>query len=266
MLDDFFTRAVLAGIGIALTAGPLGCFVVWRRMAYFGDTLAHAGLPGVALALLLEVNLTAGVFVTGALIALSLVWLQRRTQVSADALLGVLSHAALATGLVLLAFMTWVRFDLMSLLLGDILAVSKTDLLMIWGGGVFVLGCTALIWRPLLAVTVNPEIAAAETNHPERVQLVFTLLLALVIAMAIKLVGALLITALLIMPATIARRYAGSPEMMAAIAAVVGVLSVIGGLYGSLQWDTPSGPSIVVAALIIFLLSLIAGRLRGAIP
>jgi len=257
VLDDFFTRALVAGIGVALTAGPLGCFIVWRRLAYFGDTLAHAALLGVALALLAEIDITLAVFGVCALISVALLLLQRRASLSADSLLGLLSHSALALGLVVLAFLTWVRVDLMGFLFGDILAVSTGDIAVIYGGGALVLALLAMIWRPLFAATVNPELAEAEDMRPERANILFMMLMATVIAIAMKIVGVLLITALLIIPAATARRFAAGPEQMALFAAVFGVLSVLGGLYGSLEWDTPSGPSIVVAAFAMFLLSLL---------
>ena len=257
MLDDFFTRALLAGIGLALTAGPLGCFIIWRRMAYFGDTMAHSALLGVALSLLFDINLIVAVFVVASLVAILLLMLQRAGTLSADALLGILSHASLSVGLVLLAFMTWVRVDLVSFLFGDILAVSRSDIDVIWGGGVLVLMALIYLWRPLIASTVSEDIAEAEGLSPKRARLYFMLLLALVIAIAMKIVGILLITSLLIIPAATARRWSGSPEMMAVISAVVGAAAVVGGLFGSLRFDTPSGPSIVVAALAIFVLSLI---------
>ncbi len=260
MLDDFFTRALVAGIGVAIVAGPLGCFIVWRRMAYFGDTMAHSALLGVALSLLLGTNMTAGVFLVAALVAVALLLLQRRNALSADALLGILSHSTLAIGLVMLAFMSWVRIDLMGFLFGDILAVSKLDIVLVYGGGALVLAVLAVLWRPLLAATVSTELAEAEGLRPERARIAFMLLMAAVIAIAMKIVGILLITSLLIIPAATARRFAATPEQMAVMAAIVGAVAVVGGLYGSLSWDTPSGPSIVVAALGLFLLSLLPFR------
>ena len=260
MFDDFFTRALVAGIGVALIAGPLGCFIVWRRMAYFGDTMAHSALLGVALSFLLGTNLTAGVFIVAALVAVALLLLQRRGALSADALLGILSHSTLAIGLVMLAFMSWVRIDLMGFLFGDILAVSKLDIALVYGGGALVLAVLALLWRPLLAATVSTELAEAEGLKPERARIAFMLLMAAVIAIAMKIVGILLITSLLIIPAAAARRFAATPEQMAVLAALIGAVAVTGGLYGSLSWDTPSGPSIVVAALVLFLLSLLPIR------
>ena len=256
VLDDFFTRALLAGIGLALVTGPLGCFVVWRRMAYFGDTMAHSALLGVALGFLFEIDPIIGVFVVAALASLALMALERRGGLSSDALLGILSHSALALGLVALAFMTWVRIDLMGFLFGDILAVSRLDVALIWGGGAAVLALLALLWRPLLAASADEELAEAEGLAPARSRLIFMLMMALIVAIAMKIVGVLLITALMIIPAATARRFSTTPEAMALLAALAGVLAVIGGLYGSLAFDTPSGPSIVVAALALFLLGL----------
>ncbi|MGG7518666.1 zinc ABC transporter permease subunit ZnuB [Allorhizobium undicola] len=261
-MDDFFLRALLAGIGLALTVGPLGCFIIWRRMAYFGDTMAHSSLLGVALALMFSINITVSVFAVAALVSVLLLVLQRRKGLSADSLLGILSHSTLAIGLVLVAFMTWIRIDLMSYLFGDILAVTSQDVLVVWLGGAFVIAVLCLLWRPLLAATVSEDIAEAEGLKPERARFIFMLLLALVIAIAMKIVGILLMTALLIIPAATARRFAATPETMALLASVIGAGAVIGGLYGSLSYDTPSGPSIVVAALVLFLLSLLP--LRGS--
>ncbi|MBO6816277.1 MAG: metal ABC transporter permease [Rhizobiaceae bacterium] len=265
MLDDFFTRALLAGIGVALVAGPLGCVIVWRRLAYFGDTLSHAALLGVALAFLMQVNIVFSVFAVSVIVAVLLVYLQRSGGLPSDALLGLMSHSALAIGLVVLAFMTQVRFDLTALLIGDILSVSRSDIAIIFAGGCLVLAIFIWNWRELFVATVNEEIAQAEGFNPARANLVFMLLLAIVIAISMKIVGVLLITALLIIPAASARKFASGPEQMMVVSSVVGVAAVIGGLFGSLQWDTPSGPSIVVAALFFFVVSLtpIATLLRG---
>ncbi|MDK4701371.1 zinc ABC transporter permease subunit ZnuB [Rhizobium sp. CNPSo 4062] len=266
MFDDFFLRAVVAGVGLALTTGPLGCFIIWRRMAYFGDTISHSALLGVALSLLFQLNLTLSVFAVAALVSILLLFLQRRQALSADALLGILSHATLAIGLVIVAFMSWVRIDLIAFLFGDILAVSQSDIAVIWGGGILVLAAIAWLWRPLLASTVNPELAEAEGLRPERARLFFMLLMAVVIAIAMKIVGILLITALLIIPAATARRYAATPETMAVFASLLGAIAVVGGLFGSLRYDTPSGPSIVVAALVLFIFSLLPLVRRSGTP
>lgn len=265
MLDDFFTRALIGGIGVALVAGPIGCFIVWRRLAYFGDTLSHSALLGIAIALLLEVNITLTVFVISVGISFLLLFLQRRATLSSDALLGLLAHSTLALGLVVLAFMSWVRVDLMGFLFGDILAITSFDIAIIWGGGIAVLAVMAAIWRPLFAATVNYDLAIAEGVKPELVNALFMIIIAAVIAVSMKLVGVLLITALLIIPAATARRFSASPEIMAVLASVIGAASVWLGLNGSLKWDTPAGPSIVVAAMFCFIISLlpITGFIAG---
>jgi len=267
MLDDFFIRAMLAGIGLALITGPIGCFIVWRRMAYFGDTMAHSALLGVGLAMLFDLNIMVSVFLIAFSIAMLLVVLQKRHSLSADSLLGILSHATLAFGLVLVAFMTWIRFDLMSLLFGDILAVSVSDLIAIYAGGALILAGLIKLWRPLLAATISEDIAQAEGLQPELHRTLFMILLALLIAIAMKIVGILLITALLIIPAATARRFALSPEQMAIYAAFIGACSVIAGLFGSLNYDTPSGPSIVVASVVFFVISLLPWqKLKTSLP
>ena len=257
MLEDFFVRALLGGVGVAIVAGPIGCFILWRRLAYFGDTLSHSALLGVAMALLLELNITLSVFIICLIVSLLLLLLQKRASLSSDALLGLLAHATLAVGLVVLAFMTWVRVDLMGFLFGDILAVSKSDITLIWLGGLVVLAGLLSIWRRLFAATVNYDLAKAEGAKPDFTNFIFMALVAAVIAVSMKLVGVLLITALLIIPAATARRFSTSPEHMAIMAAVIGSLSVVVGLNGSLQWDTPAGPSIVVAALAGFIFSVL---------
>ena len=257
MLDDFFMRALLGGIGVALLAGPLGCFIVWRRLAYFGDTLSHSALLGVAMALLLDMNITVTVFIISVVVSMLLIFLQRRASLSSDALLGLLAHSTLAVGLVVLAFMTWVRVDLMGFLFGDILAITVRDIAIIWIGGLTVLVFISFIWKPLLASTVSYEIAVAEGLRPDLANFLFMVLMAGVIAISMKIVGVLLITALLIIPAATARRFSGNPEIMAVMASILGAASVWLGLEGSLKWDTPAGPSIVVAALAFFIISVL---------
>ena len=252
MLDDFLVRALLAGIGLALVTGPAGCFVVWRHLAYFGETIAHSALLGVVLALVLQIDLVIGIFVSACLVTLLMFCLQRRGSLPADTVLGLLAHGGLATGLVILAFFPNIRIDLQALLFGDILAVSRTDLALIWGGGALVLVVLGRIWRPLLAATVNADLATVAGLRPERTRLVFGFLTATVIAVAIKIVGILLIVALLVIPPATARRFAANPEQMAALAAAAGVLAIAVGLFASARLDTPSGPSIVVAALLLF--------------
>jgi len=256
LLDDFFIRALIGGLGIALVSGPLGCIVVWRRLAYFGDTLAHASILGVVIAVFTEINLMLAVFVVASLVAFALTVLQRRTALASDALLGLLAHATLAFGLVAIALFGAQQVDLMSLLFGDILSMTQQDVLLIFIAAVVILLCLAFVWRSLFATTVSAELAEAEGLSAKNVELVFMLLMAALVALSLKLVGALLITALLLMPAASARRFAKSPESMAIIASLFGCVSVVGGLCMSLYLDTPAGPSIVVFAALVFLITL----------
>jgi zinc transport system permease protein len=264
MIEPFLLRALLAGLATAAVAGPMGCFIVWRRMAYFGDTMAHSALLGVALGFGLAIEPMPGVVVVTIGVALALLALQRaRPWLSTDALLGILSHSALSFGLVAIGLMAWLRVDLLSYLFGDILSVTNADLWVACGGGAVVLALLAAIWRPLLAASVHEDLARAEGVPVGAVGVAFMLLVAVVIALAMKIVGILLITSLLIIPAATARRFARTPEAMAVIAALLGMLAVAAGLGLSLHLDTPSGPSIVAAAALLFALAQLPLGRRG---
>lgn len=262
-MPDFLLHALLAGLALALVAGPLGSFVVWRRMAYFGDTLSHSALLGVALGLLLDISPTLAVTLGCVLLAVLLVTLQQRQPLASDTLLGILAHSSLSLGLVTLSFMPEVRIDLMSYLFGDLLAVSRSDLYWILAGSAAVLVALGLLWRPLLAITVHEELARVEGLPVAAIRLGLMLLIAVVIAVAMKIVGVLLITSLLIIPAAAAQRHARTPEQMAGGASALGLLAVCGGL--ALSWfeDTPAGPSIVVCAAALFLLSFVLPKRSG---
>ena len=257
MFDDFIVRAFAAGIGLAFITGPLGCFIVWRRLSYFGDTIAHSALLGVVIAYALDFNLIIAVFVVSCLLALSLLFLQRRTNLPDDALLGLLAHSVLAIGLVLLGILSFIRIDLMGLLFGDILSVNVTDLLFVWIGGGIVLIVLILIWRPLFAGTVNLELAKAEGLNPDLANAIFTLLIASVIAISIKIVGILLITGLLIIPASASRNLSSTPIQMAIISSIIGLTSVVLGIQTSMIWNTPTGPTILTITLGVFIISLL---------
>jgi len=255
-MTDFLLYALFAGLGVALVAGPLGCFVVWRRMAYFGDTLAHSALLGVSIGVLLGINISITVAAIPMLIALGLVYLEQRGILSLDTLLGILSHSALATGLVLISLLPDVRVDLMSLLFGDLLSVTKNDLWMIYGVAGTVVALLLWLWKPLINITVHEELASVEGVKTSAVRTALMLITALVIAIAMKIVGVLLITALLIIPAATARRVSRTPEQMAVMASLIAMLTVVMGLAMSWYGDTPAGPSVVVCGALLFTLSL----------
>ena len=262
ILDDFMVRAAIAGIGVALAAAPLGCFVVWRKMAYFGDATAHAAILGVAISLALSTSIFAGVLVVSVLMALTVSTLSGRDY-ALDTLLGVMAHSALALGLVAVSFVSGIRIDLMAYLFGDILAVTPSDLAVIWGSALLVLLLIGWRWSALLTSTLNPDLAHAAGIDPRREQLVLILSLAIVVAVAIKVVGVLLIAAMLIIPAAAARPFSRTPEIMAVLAASVGSAAVLIGLKVAYEFNTPTGPTIVSVAAVLFMLSAMTSLYRN---
>ncbi|HMW48811.1 MAG TPA: iron chelate uptake ABC transporter family permease subunit [Cellvibrionaceae bacterium] len=259
-MPDFLLNALLAGSALALISGPLGSFVVWRRMAYFGDTLAHASLLGVALGLFLQINPWVAVMVGSALLGALLMLLQQQKNLASDTLLGILSHGALAAGLVCVSLMANPQLDLFSFLLGDLLTATRAEALSMAGLSLLLLAVLKLAWRPWLCMALDEDLARAEGLQVDAWQLLFMVMLALVIALAMKVVGVLLITALLIIPAAAARQFCQSPTAMAAGAALIGVLAVNGGLAASFFWDTPAGPSAVLVAVLVFMLGWLRRR------
>jgi zinc transport system permease protein len=260
--EPFLMRALLAGLGLAIVAAPLGCFVVWRRMAYYGETVAQAGLIGIAVGLALSLDLTAAVLGVTLLASGLLVLLSRQQLVPFDSLLGLLAHAALAIGVIAASLVRGPQLDFMAFLFGDIFAVTWTDLRWVYLGGAVALIVLLILWRPLLVLSVHEDLAAAEGVATERIKFAFVLVLALVAAIAIKIVGVLLTIAFLIMPAAAARPLAGTPERMAVIAAVIGMLAVATGLFLSVSLDTPGGPSIVLMLALFFAASIFPAVLR----
>lgn len=257
MVDDFLIRAALAGIGVALIAAPLGCFVVWRRMAYFGSTIAHSGLLGVALGLAFGLDLTIGVLLVAIGLGIVLMLLQRQGLLPTDSLLGLLAHVTLAGGLIVASTIEGQRFDLMAYLFGDILSVSSADVVWIYiaaiGAGLVLIW----IWQQLLTMSVHEELAAAEGVKTELMHFVFIMLIAVTVAAAMKIIGILLITALLIIPPAAARAVSRTPEQMALFSIIIAILGVLGGLGLSLFWDTPAGPSIVMILALLYGFSLV---------
>ena len=262
IIDDFILRAVGAGIGVAIVAAMLGCFVVWRRMAYFGDSLAHSALLGIALGLLTGISLNLSILVVCSIFAAILIWLQHKQVLATDTLLGILAHAALSIGMVVISFLDQPGFDLHSYLFGDILTVQANDLWWIYGGGIVVLVLLWYNWSSLTLMTINEDLARAEGVNTLHANLVLMCLMTIVVSVSIRIVGILLVTSMLIIPAAAARQLARSPEGMALIAAIVGVVSVIAGLFASMYADTPSGPSIVTAAALLFALLFVFTGLR----
>ncbi|MEH6344620.1 MAG: zinc ABC transporter permease subunit ZnuB [Bermanella sp.] len=253
--------SLLAGWLLSLMSGPLGSFIVWRRMAYFGDTLAHSALLGVTLGFVLDVNLNLAIVLCAVFVALILASLQRQHFIPSDTLLGLMAHTTLAAGLVTISQVDSVRIDLNAYLFGDLLAVDRQDLLLMAFGSVLVLVILSRMWRGLLAASVSEELAQVEGYPVARLRLLFMVMLAVVIASAMKLVGVLLITALLIIPAAAARPFSQGPKQMALLATLVSMVAVALGLGLSYQFDTPAGPSIVLTSAFFFVLSQSSYRL-----
>lgn len=257
IMPDFMWRALLAGLGVTLISGPLGAFMVWQRLSYFGDTLAHASLLGISLSLAFHFNMSLGILMVALMAACFLVLLQRKNELASDTVLGILAHSCLALGLVTLSWVKGPQVDILGYLYGDILSVGTQDIWMIYGGGIFILAVMLFIWRALLSATVHSELAFVEGVPTQRVRLVYMCLLALVIALSIKIVGVLLMTALLIIPAATARRFSSTPEQLAIFSSLIGGLCVIGGLMLSLHADLPAGPAIVCIAAGFFVVALL---------
>lgn len=259
---SFLFLSLIAGSVIALTAGPLGAFVVWRRMAYFGDTLAHSALLGVALGIVLNLSPVLGIGIASSTIALLLWWMQKSSQLANDSLLGILSHSALALGLVCVGLFSNSRIDLYSYLFGDLLTVNQHDIWVVCITATVILGFIGFFWRSLLMIAIDENLAKVEGLAVEKLRLMLMLLMALLIAIAMKAVGILLITALLIIPPAAARKLTSSPEAMALGAAFIGVLSVWLGLAASYWWDTAPGPSIVLSSSLFFISASLGGALK----
>jgi len=253
MIEPFIIRAIISGIGVAIIAGAIGCFVVWRKMAYFGDSLAHSALLGVALGLVFGISTNIGTIIVCSIFTITLIWLQQKKILATDTLLGILAHSALSVGMVTLSLLER-SVDLHSYLFGDILAVSPIEIYFVLIGGFFVLIFLYLNWTSFVLMTIDEKLARAEGINILLNQLLIMLLMTIAVAVSFKIVGLLLITSLLIIPAASARQLAHSPEMMAVISSILAMLAVILGIYSSYYMDTPSGPSIVVASAIIFIM------------
>ena len=257
MIIELLLAPLAAGLAVAVVAGPMGSFVVWRRMAFFGDTLAHGALLGAAFGLAVGISLYPAVVLCCLVLALTLVALQQQQHLAGDTLLGIVAHTTLALGIIAVSLLPTVQVDLFGFLFGDLLAVSGLDVAWLWGGTLFILLLTALNWRRLLSITVNEELARIEGINITATRTLLMLMLALLIAGAIRTVGVLLITSLLIIPAASARRLTRTPIQMATLASLIGSIAVFGGLMLSWYADTPVGPSIVVSAAGLFIVTLL---------
>jgi zinc transport system permease protein len=245
----------LAGVLLALIGGPLGSFVIWQRMAYFGESIAHSALLGIAIAIFLNINMTATMLIVCCAMAAALNRVQKKFQLSLNTLLAIMAHTSLATGLVIISLVPGFRLDINSFLFGDLLAIGKNEFTLI-----AIVSLTAFIfissqWHKLISLAANEELAFVEGINTGRLQLLLLLCMAVVVAIGIKAVGVLLIVSLLVIPAATSRKWASSPEAMAILASALGATAVIAGLALSYYADTPTGPSVVAIAGFMYFFS-----------
>jgi zinc transport system permease protein len=262
-MDDFLWRATAGAALLGAAAGPIGCFVLWRRMAYLGESVAHMGLLGAAIGLLIGVSPLIGVGVL-AIVAALLMARADNGLIPAGSFVGIVGHAGLALGFILLATMETVRTDLLGYLFGDVLALSNQDILSIAIAGALVVLGTIFFWRAWLMTTVNADIARAEGRTNRFAEVAFLILVAILVAVGLRVVGALLIVALIIVPPAAARTLSRTPEAMALLAALIGAMSAPLGVAASYWKDIPTGPSIVLAAIAIFLLTTLFAKVADA--
>ncbi|MCY4496585.1 MAG: metal ABC transporter permease [Rhodospirillaceae bacterium] len=260
MIEDFILRAFIGGTSVATISGPLGCFVVWRRIAYFGATMSHSALLGVALGIAAGADPTVGTVTVCIAIALIVVFMESGRLLASDTLMGILAHSALAYGVAAIALMPGVRVDLMGYLFGDVLAIGRGDLQVIAGIGLVLGAGIWAFWRPLLSVTVDEELARVEGVRATVARIALMLMLALLVAVGMKVVGILLIVSLLVIPPAAARMISATPEGMALNAALLAAASVILGMILSLTVDVPAGPAIVIVASLFFALLYLSRR------
>lgn len=259
-MPDFFFYALFCGLGVALVSGPLGAFVVWRRMAYFGDTLAHSALLGAAIGVILQIQPLLAVLVSSVLLAIALSGLQSKTPLANDTVLGILSHSTLALGLVCASMISHTRIDLWAILFGDLLTSTQADMWLIFLVSGITLGLLALFWSKLILATLDEKLAKVEGIATEGLRMLLMVLIAVVVALAMKVVGVLLITALLVIPAATSRQFSRSPEAMAIGAAIVGMAAVCVGLSISFYVDSPAGPTIVLTTSVFFMVALLLNQ------
>ena len=254
-MEDFILRALAASLGVSVIAGSLGCFVIWKRLSYFSDSISHSALLGVALGLVTGLGINFGLVIVGALFATLIVVLQQKGFWSNDAILGIFSHIALSLGIVVLGFVGDRNIDYFAYLFGDILSINSQDIFWIFSVMVAVVVILVMNWKRLLLLTLNEELARAEGLNKVTYELLFMFLIALAVSVSVQIVGVLLITSLLIIPPAIARVYSGSPLSMIFSSVVVSVVSVLLGLFSSIQFDIATGPAIVITLGIVFFIA-----------
>jgi zinc transport system permease protein len=259
-LDDFLVRAVIAGLIMVAIAAPMGCLMVWQRLAFLSDTLGHAAVMGVGLGLLLQVQPIFGVLAVALLIVFSLSRVTSFNTALSEATLAIISHTGLAGGIILVGLMPAPAVNLEAILFGDLLATTVTDLAVLLTTTVLLLLLLLHHWRAFVAVSVSREMAQAEGIEVRKVQFLMYIMIALLVAVMMKVMGVLLIAAMLVIPTSSARLLSRSPEQMVLISALYGLFALAGGITGSFHFDWQTGPAIVVSATVLLLLTLAVTR------
>ncbi len=264
MLDDFLIRSLLAGILMVLVAAPMGCLMVWQRLAFLADTLGHAAVLGVALGLVMSINPMMSVLLIILLVMVIMQLSQRRLHVSAgvlsESVLAILSYTGLSAGILILGVSGRSNVSLEAILFGDLLATSMQDLMFIGITVLILLGLLWKHWHSFVAVTVSPEIAQAEGISVQKTQLLLYLMIALLVAVMMKIMGVLLIGAMLVIPVNAARVFSRGPEQMVLISLGFGLISLFSGMFFSWQFDLQTGPAVVVVATLWLLLALLVQK------
>lgn len=251
--EPFILRGLAAAVVMAVLASPIGCLMIWRRMAYFSDSLSHSALAGVLLGVALGIGQNAGVALVVCLTALILAQISGRFVISMDLLLLIIGQTALCAGIIGFSYMPEIRTDLTAYLFGDVLSVTSRDLIFIAIVGGLCLLLLVLNWKKMIFTAVMPDLAQSEGISAKKQSATFMILTALFVALALKTTGLLLISALLIIPPCSARFFAETPEQMAGFGAIIGVFSVIAGLACSIYFDAPAAPAMEVICAVFFL-------------
>jgi manganese/iron transport system permease protein len=260
---EFMQRALAASLIVGVVCSVLGCFVVLRAMAFLGDALAHAVLPGIAVAYLLGANLLAGALVAALVVAAGIGLFSRRGAVKEDTAIGILFAAALALGVVLISTVRSYATDLTHILFGNVLGVSAGDL---WLTGVLALGVLAtvlLLYKEFLLASFDPVLAHTLRRRPELLRFVMLVLLALTVVVSLQTVGVGLVAAMLVTPAATAYLLVRRLSAMMLVSALIGAGSSVAGLYLSYYLDVASGAAVVLTATAAFLVAFVAAPRRG---
>lgn len=255
-MSEFILLATIAGMLIALAAGPMGCFLVWRRMAFFGDSMAHSALLGIALGIYFGTSNAIGIVIVCIIFTIILGSLELNGNLATDTLLGILAHSSLSLGLIWISLMSH-PINLEAILFGDILTITRHELASIIIGVAIILICIKTIWPKLILVTLHEDLAFAEGVNVTTIKWIFLGLLSMMVAFSVQLIGVLLLMSLMIIPAATARQVANSPNGMSIIAMFIGAFSVVLGVWLSVLLDVPSAPCIVICATIMFTLSFL---------